>query len=92
MSLIHFSFRKETGPKIWLRDMWLLNRVEQWQGPVFRRYGWLVPQVTFGYGQKSRLGGAGNRTEPIFPDSPTDWRRNCSSWEGPDLLPDCALR
>jgi len=53
MSLSHFSFRKETGPENMATDMWLLNRVEQWQGPIFRRYGWSVPQVSFGYGQKA---------------------------------------
>ena len=89
MSLFHFSFRKETGPENMATDMWLLNRVEQWQRPVFRRYGWLVPQVTFGYGQKADWVEQETGLSLSF-DPPTDWRRNCSSWEGPDLLPDCS--
>ena len=53
MSLYHLSFKKESGPENMAVDMWLLNQVEHWGGPIFRRYGWLEPQVTFGYGQKS---------------------------------------
>jgi len=53
MSLFHLPFRKESGSENMATDMWLLNRVEAWKGPIFRRYGWSLPQVTFGYGQKA---------------------------------------
>ena len=81
---ISFSFRKETGPENMATDMWLLNRFEQWQGQVFRRYGWSVPQVAFGYGQKADW--VEQETGLSLSSLTTDeMRRNCSSWKGPDL-------
>ena len=53
MSLYHLAFRKESGAENMATDMWLLQNVSHWKGPIFRRYGWSVPQVTFGYGQKA---------------------------------------
>jgi len=53
MSLYHLPYRKEAGAQNMATDMWLLNRAEEWGGPIFRRYGWIVPQITFGYGQKA---------------------------------------
>ena len=53
MSLLHLSFRKETGAENMATDMWLLSQTKTWGGPIFRRYGWSCPQITFGYGQKA---------------------------------------
>lgn len=53
MSLFHLPFRKETGPVNMATDMWLLSQANIWNGPIFRRYGWSNPEITFGYGQKA---------------------------------------
>lgn len=53
MGLKHFSFRKEKGAENMATDMWLLEKTEQWNCMTFRRYGWAVPQLSFGYGQKA---------------------------------------
>jgi lipoate-protein ligase A len=53
MSLYRLPFQKESGAQNMATDMWLLQKVDQWKGPIFRRYGWSSPQVTFGYGQKA---------------------------------------
>jgi len=34
-------------------DMWLLEQLQSLGGQAFRRYGWVSPQITFGYGQKA---------------------------------------
>ena len=33
--------------------MWLLEQLQSLGGQAFRRYGWVSPQITFGYGQKA---------------------------------------
>ena len=53
MSLHRLPFQKESGAQNMATDMWLLQKVDQWEGPIFRRYGWSARQVTFGYGQKA---------------------------------------
>ena len=53
MSLNNFAFRRESGPENMATDRWLLETAERLSGPAFRRYGWDIPQFTFGYGQKA---------------------------------------
>lgn len=53
MSLFHLSFRRETGAENMATDMQLLEKCQDWGGPIFRRYGWAKPQITFGYGQNA---------------------------------------
>jgi len=53
MSLYHLPYRRESGPENMATDWWMLSQASQWSGPIFRRYGWDRPQITFGYGQKA---------------------------------------
>ncbi len=51
MSLTFYPYRKETGPKNMATDLWLFQDFDS-TGPIFRHYGWLNDEITFGYGQK----------------------------------------
>jgi len=53
MSLFQLPYRVESGPENMATDMWILEKTKQWGGPIFRRYGWSGPHLTFGYGQKA---------------------------------------
>ena len=50
MSLLIYPDLKESGPENMATDFWLFNKVSSHE-PIFRHYGWLDEEITFGYGQ-----------------------------------------
>ncbi len=51
MSLLIYPFEINNGPNNMATDMWLFQNLYS-SNPIFRHYGWIENETTFGYGQK----------------------------------------
>ncbi len=54
MSFLRLPYRRETGPMNMAADWWMIRWARETGACLFRRYGWIHPQTSFGYGQKAQ--------------------------------------
>lgn len=50
MSFHIYPYLNESGPENMASDYWLFHKSIS-SSPIFRHYGWVQPEITFGYGQ-----------------------------------------
>ena len=50
MALLIYPYLNESGSENMATDLWLFQETNS-KDPIFRHYGWMQEEITFGYGQ-----------------------------------------